>query len=221
MTDDIGVIARDTITLLNYEENDRGDYRATEINFQGYANGVNDANDALSGLGTTTFSGSGLNDLTFGGFYDTTTANTFYVKIVGDAENPEQFVWSKNNFVGDTSGTISITGSAQDLANGITVTFGATTGHTNTDSWSMPVVVSLADAHTMARISASHEGSGADEKGHIKFKTNDGNDAQNPASTVCTMHANGDATYHNKCYNSDGARGLLTVRDVSGTIVNT
>ena len=85
----------------------------------------------------------------------------------------------------------------------------------------MPVVVSLADAHTMASIQASHEGSGADEKGHIKFKTNDGNDAQAPASTVCTMHANGDATYHNKCYNSDGARGLLTVRDVSGSIVNT
>lgn len=220
---DIGVIARDTISLLNYEEGSRADYRATEINFQGYANTQNDANDALAGydLTSTQHIGTGLDDLTFGGVYDTTTANTFYVKIIGADENPEQFVWSKNNFVGDTSGNINITGAAQALANGMTVTFGATTGHTNGDIWTISTIITLDDAHTLAMIKVAHEGASNDEKGYLQIKTNDGNDAQNPASTVMTAHANGDATYHNKCYNTDGAHGLITIRDVNGTILNT
>ena len=219
---DIGVIARDTISLLNYEESNADGGRASTINFQGYSDGENDANDALHGIPTTpTFSGSGLNDATFGGFYDTTTANTFYVKIIGADENPEQFVWSKNNFVGDTSGNINITGAAQALANGVTVTFGATTGHTNGDIWTAATIVALDDAATLASIHVSKEGALADDKGTLKISVNDGNDGQAPSKTVFSAHANGDATIYQKCYNSDGANGLITIRDVNGTILNT
>lgn len=103
----------------------------------------------------------------------------------------------------------------------MTVTFGATTGHTNGDIWTAATIVALDDAATLASIHVSKEGALADDKGTLKISVNDGNDGQAPSKTVFSAHANGDATIYQKCYNSDGANGLITIRDVNGTILNT
>lgn len=81
---------------------------------------------------STTFTGAGLNDATFNGVYDTTSTATFTVEI-DSTGTPDTFRWRKDS--GSWTSAVSITGSAQALSNSITVTFGATTGHTATNSW--------------------------------------------------------------------------------------
>jgi hypothetical protein len=88
---------------------------------------------SIVGLSSTTFTGSGLDDGTIGGTYTGTTQIVY--KVVIDATGtPDTFEWFKDG-VSQASG-VAITGAAQTLDNGITVTFAATTGHTNTDFWS-------------------------------------------------------------------------------------
>lgn len=79
------------------------------------------------------FVGSGLDDATTGGT-DGSTAATYTVTIDGTG-TPDTFKWRKN--AGAWTETVAITGSAQTLADGVTITFGATTGHTATDSWTI------------------------------------------------------------------------------------
>ncbi len=81
---------------------------------------------------STTFTGAGLNDATFGGVYGTTGTATFDVEIDGTG-TPDTFRWRKDG--GSWTSLVAITGGAQTLSNSITVTFGATTGHTATNSW--------------------------------------------------------------------------------------
>lgn len=86
-------------------------------------------------LSSVTFSGSGLNDLTVSGTY-TGSLNATYVVVIDAEGTPDTFKWSNDG--GDTyeATGVAITGSAQTLEKGISVTFAATTGHTNTESWS-------------------------------------------------------------------------------------
>jgi hypothetical protein len=81
-----------------------------------------------------TFTGSGLNDATSGGTYTGISDFTYCVKI--DATGtPDTFSWGTAGSCTSGATGVSITGSAQTLSLGVTITFAATTGHTNTDHW--------------------------------------------------------------------------------------
>lgn len=71
--------------------------------------------------------------LTPGGSY---SGGTFpnYVVIIDTNGTPDKFKWSSDGGATYTTG-VSITGAAQTLANGVTVTFSATTGFTIGDRW--------------------------------------------------------------------------------------
>jgi len=83
------------------------------------------------------FYGSGLNDATAGGTYTGSTddRNRFIVEI-DSVGGTDTFRWSDNNGSSWTAG-VAITGAAQNLSNGITITFAATTGHTMSDRWTI------------------------------------------------------------------------------------
>lgn len=78
----------------------------------------------------TSFVGSGLNDVTFGGTYTGTDSVSFTV-VVQTAGTPDTFKWKKND--GSYTTGVAMTGSAQTLSDGVTVTWAATTGHTVAD----------------------------------------------------------------------------------------
>lgn len=83
------------------------------------------------------FKGSGLNDLTWGGWAESGAPDSAYYEVVIDGTGPDTFKWRECG--GSWTETVAITGSAQTLVgtNGTqTITFGATTGHTLTDQWS-------------------------------------------------------------------------------------
>jgi len=84
--------------------------------------------------GTTTFTGSGVDDAIPSGSY-TGTSDTVYTVIIDSATT---FKWGRN--VDPMApvyqvGTITITGVAQLLERGIYITFGATSGRTIYDKW--------------------------------------------------------------------------------------
>lgn len=85
----------------------------------------------------TTFTGSGLNDGVLVGHYNGTATNRgFYVRIK-TASTPDTFEWSHASDFSTIEATdIAITGSPQDLDEGIQIDFGTTTGHTVGDTWS-------------------------------------------------------------------------------------
>lgn len=115
-----------------------------------------------------TFTGSGLNDLTSGGTATAgITATSTYEVEIDATGTPDTFKWRLNG--GAYTSGVSITGSAQTLSNGITVTFGATTGHTLGNSWSIRVHPSISTDGDV------HEGAGIgfDSTGilHINYGT--------------------------------------------------
>lgn len=79
------------------------------------------------------FQGAGLiDDMTFGGVYTGSVVGRYVVEI--DLQGtPDTFEWSYNGTV--VASGVAITGSAQTLSNGVTITFAATTGHTLADNW--------------------------------------------------------------------------------------
>lgn len=93
------------------------------------------AGDTIGDSGTT-FTGSGLDDATLTGHYTGTTTNRgFYVEIDGTG-TPDTFKWSHNSDLSSPEATaVAITGDDQTLAEGISINFGATTGHTSGDKW--------------------------------------------------------------------------------------
>lgn len=82
--------------------------------------------------------GSGLDDLSSGGVYTSTVERTYHVEI-DDAGTPDSFRWSNDNGATFVASSVNITGAAQTLENGLTITFAATTGHTNTNVWKFTV----------------------------------------------------------------------------------
>ena len=86
---------------------------------------------------TEQFNGSGLDDLTLGGDYSGTVFARFEVMIDGTG-TPDTFKWRKNR--GAWNVLVNITGGAQTLQESITVTFGATTGHTLNEYWIITIL---------------------------------------------------------------------------------
>ena len=92
------------------------------------------AGDTIGDLNTG-FTGSGLDDATLTGHYTGTASNKiFYVRIDGTG-TPDTFEWSTDNFSTTEATDVAITGSDQSLADGISINFGSTTGHTSGDVW--------------------------------------------------------------------------------------
>jgi hypothetical protein len=88
---------------------------------------------ALYVLRPNGFSGSGLNDLTWG--VGSTAADKTYYEVVIDASvaSPDTFKWRVNG--GAWTETVAITGAEQTLADGQKLTFAAVDGHTVGDQW--------------------------------------------------------------------------------------
>ncbi len=83
------------------------------------------------------FTGSGLDDCTSSGHYRGTTDEDYEVEIDGTG-TPDTFRWRKG--AGAWTSGVDITGSAQAIGTeGVYVTFGATTGHTASDTWTIAV----------------------------------------------------------------------------------
>ncbi len=80
----------------------------------------------------TIFTGVGLDDAVFSGTFIGSTNEVITVSIDGNG-TPDTFEWFLNG-VSQANG-VAITGAAQALSNGISITFSATTGHTSGDDW--------------------------------------------------------------------------------------
>ena len=89
--------------------------------------------DAIGEAGTN-FTGSGLDDAVFHGYFEGTTTTNYYVRI-DSTGTPDTFEWSKDNFSTTEATGVAITGAEQALDNNITIEFLATTGHTLNDVW--------------------------------------------------------------------------------------
>ena len=84
-------------------------------------------------IGSITFIGIGLNDMTNGGEY-TGTEDHDYIVEIDLAAGTDEFKWSDDG--GATwHSNIPITSFDQSLSNGVTIKFNATTGHTLNDEW--------------------------------------------------------------------------------------
>lgn len=117
-------------------------------------------------IGSTTFTGGGLNDGTFGGNYSG-GGQTYQVEIDSTGA-PDTFRWSDDGGATWKATGVEITGTAQALSNGVTVTFGATTGHTNGDYWEASPTSMLSDltsTHFNANVMKWH-------KNHLFFLNN-------------------------------------------------
>lgn len=96
-------------------------------------------------MSAVVFTGAGLNDATSGGTYSGSGGTNTYTVIIDGTGTPDTFKWKKNS--GSFTTTVAITGAAQTLTDGVTITFSATTGHTLNDQW---VITVTADAWTLA-----------------------------------------------------------------------
>jgi hypothetical protein len=97
-------------------------------------------------IGTVRFSGSGLNDMNNGGTFTGTSNLTYCIQVDG-SDSPDTFEWGTDPtctaFTGGTG--VGMTGFAQTLSNGVTVTFAATTTHTVGDHWTFQATAALGD----------------------------------------------------------------------------
>lgn len=80
---------------------------------------------------------TGLDDLSSSGLYSLTGSAVFQIRIDG-VGSPNTFEWRKGTSGGYTS-SVAMTGSAQLLQDGISITWAAIIGHTNNDEWEMNV----------------------------------------------------------------------------------
>ena len=87
----------------------------------------------------TYFKGAGLDDCTSGGTFSG-GSNIDYVVEIDGTGTPDTFKWSDDDGSTWDVSTVNITGAAQTLNNGVTITFAATTGHTSGDRWSFTAI---------------------------------------------------------------------------------
>jgi hypothetical protein len=116
---------------------------------------------ATAAIGTPVFTGTGLNDLSKGGTFNVLVDHVYTIIIDGNG-TPDTFKWKKDN--GSFTTGVAITGSAQTLSEGVTITFAATTGHTIGDQWVVTVTagVAIASAVAVADLLPIAVGSGAE-----------------------------------------------------------
>ena len=102
------------------------------------ANTANNFGNQVSYIEDIYYNGSTLNDLTDNNTYTGSEDVRFEIEINGTS-SPNTFRWRthdvSNNVVSSYSATTNITAGAQSLSNGLTITFGSTTGHTLNDKW--------------------------------------------------------------------------------------
>lgn len=158
---------------------------------------------ALYVLRPNGFSGIGLNDATWGLGYNGVATAYFEVVIDGTGA-PDTFKWRKNG--GAWTTTVAITGGAQTLSDGQTITFAATTGHTLNDQW---VIGNLA-AEGTTEVSATAQITDATHQ------------LLNPNATVTFTDSGGKhvltINYTNGKATFDGAVGTVTVAGNNGYI---
>lgn len=85
---------------------------------------------------TAQFFGSGLDDMINGGTY-TGTESVYYSITIDSEGTPDTFSWTDGT---TTENNISITGSEQELSDGVTIAFASTTGHTSGDQWNFGAI---------------------------------------------------------------------------------
>jgi hypothetical protein len=95
-------------------------------------------------IGPAIFTGTGTNDLTSGGTY-TGTSNLIYCVQIDSTGTPDTFKWGADNCATFPNTGVAITGAAQSLSNGVTVTFASTTTHTIGDHWTFTATAALGD----------------------------------------------------------------------------
>ena len=83
--------------------------------------------------------GTGLSDLTTTGTYTGTATKAYAIKITNAVSDPDEFQWSNDGGATYNGLDIGITGAAQALESGISITFAAINGHTLNDVWSFMV----------------------------------------------------------------------------------
>jgi hypothetical protein len=86
--------------------------------------------------GPVFFTGTGLNDLTSGGTFTGAANRSFRIQIDG-VDTPDTFSWLKSaptQTIPDAT-LVPISAGTTTLIEGMTITFGATTGHTVGDRW--------------------------------------------------------------------------------------
>ena len=89
-----------------------------------------------SGISAVAFTGAGLDDCTSNSSDYLDNSKSLNVRVEIDATGtPDSFRWSIDGGVSWKQSGVDITGSAQELSDGIEVTFAATTGHTIGDYW--------------------------------------------------------------------------------------
>lgn len=103
------------------------------------------------------FTGAGLDDGSFSGVFDGDHRTSFrYRAEIDGTGTPDTFRWSRDGGATWAVSTVSITGAAQLLENGLYVTFAATTGHTIGDRWD----VSIANSGSISAIITSFPATG-------------------------------------------------------------
>ena len=96
---------------------------------------------ASASVAAVAFGGSGLDDATSGGTYTGEESETITVEI-DSVGTPDTIKWKR----GDGAWTTGVNITAENtLADGITITFAATTGHTLADRWTFAVVGTKTD----------------------------------------------------------------------------
>lgn len=97
---------------------------------------------------TPAFTGSGLNDMSAGGTYTGTTTKATYDIEIDSTGATDTFKWRKDGGAYTTGVSCAVT--ATTLSSGLSVVFGAITGHTLGDKWSVVVnqrIVITGDLH--------------------------------------------------------------------------
>jgi hypothetical protein len=93
---------------------------------------IQSVSGSTSKISSSSFLGTGLNDLTLSGEYSGTVEGLLAIEIDANG-TPDTFKWSIAGGVETTS--VPIESGGQVLVDGIIVTFATTTGHTIGDSW--------------------------------------------------------------------------------------
>jgi len=96
-----------------------------------------------------TFTGAGLDDATSGGTYTGLNDLAYCVQIDASAPSPDTFEWGTGGSCSNGATGVGITGAAQNLSNGVQITFAAIDGHTIGDDWTFtayaPIPLTLQD----------------------------------------------------------------------------
>ena len=170
------------------------------------------------GESNTTFTGSGLDDGVLTGHFEGTASKSYYVAIDGTG-TPDTFKWSYNSDLSSPEATgVSITGSDQELGEGISIKFNATTGHTSGDKWSGTASPVNVDSGISSNRNTGGTGVGYTHMGIFfdvsdeKWKFFEEYDPE-PTGTINTAHA----SYNAATVVADTFEGNLTGGTVSAT----